>query len=120
MKRLALLLVVVALLVGVGLSLSSCDLEGNKPGEVTGGVVNAPATYKFPPVKVVLYDENGELAGQTYTDQRGTFFIRDVPPGKYTLEVLNPRTGATIYKTEVTVEPGGSHYVSVDYKDLKF
>jgi hypothetical protein len=50
----------------------------------------------------------------TITEKNGTFAIKDIPPGKYTLAIFQPHTGLT--ETPVTVEAKKTSNVNVELK----
>jgi hypothetical protein len=60
-----------------------------------------------PGVAITLVDENGKNKGGTTTDDKGTFKIKDVPPGHYTVMAAkkDSSTGAS-GSAPVTVEAG--------------
>jgi plastocyanin len=54
----------------------------------------------------------------TVTDEKGTFALRDVPPGKYTLLLRHPDTGVQ-ERRQVDVKAGETVEVAFEWKDAK-
>lgn len=52
------------------------------------------------------------------TDNKGTFTIRNVPPGKYTLRLEHPDTRTTLQR-QIEVRGGKTVRVTVDWKEVK-
>jgi plastocyanin len=80
-------------------------------------------TLKLPGVVDVACDVHGWMQGwilvadnpyYAITDKNGTFTIKDIPPGKYTLAVFQPYTG--VRETPVTVEAKKTSNVNVELK----
>ena len=81
------------------------------------------STLKQPGVVDVACDVHGWMQGwilvadnpyYDVTEKNGTFTIKDVPPGKYTLATFQPYTG--VKETPVTVEAKKSSNVNVELK----
>jgi plastocyanin len=80
-------------------------------------------TLKLPGVVDVACDVHGWMQGwilvaenpyYDITEKNGTFAIKDVPPGKYTLATFQPHTG--VRETPVTVEAKKTSNVNVELK----
>ena len=81
------------------------------------------STLKLPGVVDVACDVHGWMQGwilvaenpyYDVTEKNGTFTIKDVPPGKYTLATFQPYTG--VKETPVTVEAKKPSNVNVELK----
>jgi plastocyanin len=81
------------------------------------------ATLKSPGIVDVACDVHGWMQGwilvaenpyYAITEKNGTFTIKDVPPGKYTLATFQPYTG--VRDTPVTVEAKKTNTVNVELK----
>lgn len=81
------------------------------------------ATLKSPGVVDVACDVHGWMQGwilvaenpyYAVTEKDGTFTIKDIPPGKYTLATFQPYTG--VRETPVTIEAKKTSNVNVELK----
>lgn len=78
------------------------------PGVVTVGSAKADidGDGKLDAIKngtVNLFDKNGNLVISTITDENGSYILPSVEPGTYTLQVIEPTTGAIIERT-ITID----------------
>jgi len=80
-------------------------------------------TLKLPGVVDVACDVHGWMQGwilvaenpyYAVTEKNGTFTIKDIPPGKYTLATFQPFTG--VRETPVTIEAKKTSNVNVELK----
>ncbi len=68
----------------------------------------------MPNFTVQLIDEGGTVVADGKTNQQGHFIIQDVPPGKYTVRLLN-FSGNPEQKTfDITVRPGRTETADFD------
>ena len=81
------------------------------------------STLKSPGVVDVACDVHGWMQGWivvadnpyfAVTEKNGTFAIKDIPPGKYTLATFQPYVG--VRETPVTVEAKKTNNVNVELK----
>jgi plastocyanin len=81
------------------------------------------STLKQPGIVEVACDVHGWMQGwilvaenpyYAVTDKNGTFAIKDIPPGKYTLATFQPYTG--VRETPVSVEAKKTNSVNVELK----
>jgi hypothetical protein len=67
---------------------NSCNVVGNIPGNIAGQVMNEGGQGRgFVAVQLVNV-ETGQVWGTENTDDKGSYMLKNVDPGKYILKVL--------------------------------
>lgn len=56
-------------------------------GDVAGNVIMKYTEKPINQAKVQLFDSDGILVTQTYTNEEGWYYIEDLPPGNYTIVI---------------------------------
>jgi len=56
-------------------------------GEVSGNVIMKHTEKPINQAKVQLFNSDGLLVTQTYTNEEGWYYIEDLPPGNYTIVI---------------------------------
>ncbi|WP_339662389.1 TonB-dependent receptor [uncultured Polaribacter sp.] len=76
------------MLIIAGNSFSQSDKNKvQKPGTISGKVIDETTKIVLPYVNIVIYDMTKKIITGGITDEKGMFFIKDIPEGKSTIEV---------------------------------
>ena len=75
---------------------------GSDAGTVRGLVVTADSAKLFAGAAVTLENKTLGRSATVYTGADGMYYLRNVPPGTYTLEV---RTSTALKKYRVVIQP---------------
>ncbi len=101
MKQLFLLL---AILVSIPTIANNPGPEEDKPGKISGTVIDKNLQEPIPYVTVVVKDLNGNIITGGVTDDNGNFEIPDIPEGKS--QVTIQYIGYKAYSTQIEISKG--------------
>jgi len=98
------LLALIMLLVSVS-SFATLDPTSEKPGKITGTVIDKNLLQPIPYVTVVIKTTEGDIITGGVTDDNGKFSIEEIPEGKSL--VLIQYIGYKTYETPIEIDPKG-------------
>jgi hypothetical protein len=104
----------IALMTLLALSMALCGCIDPTPGEIS---VRAMLNGRQQGCVVQLFNSKGKQIQEVFTDQKGLVYIKDLPPGNYSLKFLDNEGNPYPAMKDIAVSEGDSVIVDVELSE---